>query len=101
MDLPVTSLVSDRKTGMQNSYPPSLRPVDLSAAERRHAIAWGVRNGYENDDLAALAATLLNVSKCRRFAAKKPFPYSVLGLTPQAILFRRFAASKSTNRLHQ
>ncbi|MGA2258761.1 MAG: sugar-binding domain-containing protein, partial [Thermoguttaceae bacterium] len=49
-------------------------------------------NGWENDDPAALAATLLHVAKCRRFAAKRPFPYSVLGLTRQAILFRRFAA---------
>ena len=41
------------------------------------------------------AATPRGAEMCRRSAARRPFPCAVLGLTPQATLFRRSAASKS------
>ena len=45
------------------------------------------------------AATPWGLGRCRRSAAKEPFFDRVLGLTPQAIQFRRFAASFSTKSI--
>ncbi|MGA2255878.1 MAG: hypothetical protein ABSG53_14625, partial [Thermoguttaceae bacterium] len=56
--------------------------------------AWGVSpwDGDENDDLAAERRHLETWRNVAASAAKRPFPYSVMGLTPQAISFRRSAA---------
>ena len=83
--------------------PLPLRPVDLVAAEWRQEIAGGVSplEWMRKPRPSREAATSWGQAWCRRFAATRPFPYSVLGLTPQATLFRRFAATKSTGRLRQ
>ena len=82
-----------RNVHLVGTYTPPIKRSQRRTSQGREPLEW-IRKRRSSRE----AATLGDREGFCRFAAKRPFPYLALGLTPQAILFRRFAASKSTNR---